>query len=59
MSDTPECMKWHLLAARCADALNAVPKGVVEIPQQCSEVEDYREQVSGVKDAFVPGYLDF
>ena len=59
MSDTPERMKWHLLAARCADTLNAVPKGMPEIPEQCDEVEDDREQVSGVKDAFAPDYLDF
>jgi len=59
MSDTPECMQWHLLAARCEDTLNAVPKGVLEIPEPCDEVEDDREQISGVKDAFAPDHLDF
>jgi hypothetical protein len=36
-----------------------VPKGVPEIPDLCDEVEGYREQISGVKDAFAPGLLDF
>lgn len=30
-----------------------------EIPEQCDEVEDDREQISGVKDAFAPDHLDF
>jgi hypothetical protein len=60
MSTTPECKKWTELAIKCEENMKLREQGYMgELTSYCGEMEDYREQITGIALSSDPGAYDF
>ena len=57
---SPECQRWTELARKCAENERQRDQGFMgRLPPYCSEMESYREQVTGIPLSTSPGAYQF
>jgi hypothetical protein len=59
-STSPECRRWTELARKCQDNMTQREAGYMGQQQPyCSEMEAFREQVTGIAESSSPGAYSF
>lgn len=59
-SNSPACQEWTALAHKCAENERRREEGYMgKLEPYCTQMEEYRERVTGIPDSSSPGAYDF